>query len=72
LSASTADTSRLTMGGSGPASKNVTDLYKGAWDGSTINREHLVMAHLLRQYKDVFSSREHDVVLTKALQNEIP
>jgi len=60
------------MSGSILVPDHVTDLYKGACDGCTSKRECLVMAQLLREYKDVFSGGGHNVGLTKAVSHDIP
>jgi len=36
------------------------------------NEQRLAIAKLLREYKDVFSSGDHDVGLTRAVHHEIP
>jgi len=67
------DTHRIpTKDGRGPVPELVAELYGDACDGCESKREHLVMAQLLSEYKDVFSCGEHDMGLTKAVCHEIP
>jgi len=46
-------------------------IYQSACNGCTSNKERQAMAKLLRKYKDVFSSGDHDVGLTSAVRHEI-
>jgi len=56
----------------GTVPTHVQDLYQSACEGCTGNDERQAMAQLLREYADVFSSRDHDVSLTSAIHHEIP
>jgi len=56
----------------GTVPAHVQELYQTACDGCTSNQERQVMAWLLCEYKDVFSSGDHDVGLTSAVRHEIP
>jgi len=69
----TADHARRipTRDGRGPVPEHVAKLYGDACDGCENKRERLVVAQLLSEYKDVFSCREHDMGLTKAVCHEI-
>lgn len=57
------------MNGSAP--EHVADLYKGACDGCMSNRECLVMAQFFQEYKDMFSSGNHNLGLTEAVRREM-
>jgi len=52
--------------------EHVAKLYGDACDGCENKQEHLVMAQLLFEYKDVFSCCDHDMGLTKAVFHKIP
>jgi len=67
----TDDLCQPQQGGWGPIPAHVKDLYEEACQGCMSNDKRLVMAKLLRGYKDVFSSSEHDVGLTKAIRHGI-
>jgi len=56
----------------GTVPPHVQELYQTACDGCASNRERQVMAQLLREYNDVFSSGDHDVGLARAVRHEIP
>jgi len=56
----------------GTVPSHVQDLYQTACNGCASNRERQVMARLLCEYKDVFSSGDHDAGLTSAVRHEIP
>jgi len=58
--------------GRGAVPPHVQELYQTACDGCASNQERQVMARLLCEYKDVFSSGNHDVGLTSAVRHEIP
>jgi len=62
---------RPQQGGWGLVQTHVKDLYKAACQGCVSNEDRLAMAKLLREYKDVFSSEDHDVGLTQAVCHEI-
>ena len=51
---------------------HVQELYQTACEGCASNQERQVMARLLYEYKDVFSSGDHDVGLTSTVRHEIP
>jgi len=50
-------------------SEHLVDLCR---DGCESNRECLIVAKLLSEYKDVLSCSDHDMGLTKAVCHEIP
>jgi len=56
----------------GDLPSHVQDLYQTACNGCASDQERQVMARLLCEYKDVFSSGDHDVGLTSAVRHEIP
>jgi len=56
----------------GTVSPFVQDMYQIACNGCASNRERQVMAQLLCEYKDVFSSGNHDIGLMSAVRHEIP
>jgi len=58
--------------GAGTILPHVQELYVTSCDGCASNGERQAMAKLLREYNDVFSSRDHDVGLTRAVRHEIP
>lgn len=61
---------RPLTGGQGPFPSYVRYLYKRACQGCTSDDECLAMAQLLRDYKEVFGSGDHDVGLTQAVRHE--
>jgi len=60
------------QGGQEPILTHVKDLYKEACQGCMSNEERLAMAKLLRKYKDVFNSGDHDAGQTQAVCHETP
>jgi len=56
----------------GTVSAHVQDLYQTACNSCASDQERQVMARLLCEYKDVFSSGDHDVGLTGAVRHKIP
>jgi len=70
----TADEARRlpTRDGRGPVPEHLVDLYGDACNGRENKLEHLVVAQLLSEYKDVFSCGDHDMGLSKAVCHEIP
>jgi len=56
----------------GTVPPHVQELYQTACDGCASNQERQVMARLPCEYKNVFSSGDHDVGLTNAVRDEIP
>jgi len=55
-----------------PVLEHVAELYGDACDGCESMQEHLVVAQLLSEYKDMFSCGDHDMSLTEAVCHEIP
>jgi len=66
------DLHRPPQGGRGLVPTHIKKLYKTVCHGCTSNEERQAMAKLLHEYKDVFSSGDHDVGLTRAVYHEIP
>jgi len=58
--------------GRGTVPPYVKKLYEAACDGCASIEECQAMAKLLREYNDLFSSRDHDVGLTRAIRHGIP
>jgi len=56
----------------GTVPSHVQDLYQMACNGCASDQERQVMARSLCEYKEVFSSGDHDVGLTSAVRHEIP
>jgi len=56
----------------GTVPPHVQEQYQTTCNGRASNQERQVMARLLCEYKDVFSSGDHDVGLTSAVCHEIP
>jgi len=58
--------------GQGTVPPHAKELYEAADGSRAINEERQAMAKLLREYNGVFSSRDHDVGLTRAVRHEMP